>query len=121
MVVEVNGYKIEPGANLSGANLTYANLSNADLSNANLTSANLSSTILSSANLSNANMTDSYRNVVPPKKSPTNRDGDDYEDNYENDYGDNYESCVGDCNDMDNDGRTWDDIDGDGDGRYESR
>jgi hypothetical protein len=45
---------------------------------------------------------------------------DDYGDVYDDDYGDDYESCVGDCNDMDNDGRTWDDIDGDGDGRYES-
>ena len=26
VVVEVNGYKIEPGANLTGANLTGANL-----------------------------------------------------------------------------------------------
>jgi hypothetical protein len=28
--------------------------------------------------------------------------------------------CVGDCNDMDGDGRTWDDVDADGDGNYES-
>lgn len=27
--------------------------------------------------------------------------------------------CVGDCTDMDGDGRTWNDIDADGDGRYE--
>jgi hypothetical protein len=27
--------------------------------------------------------------------------------------------CYGDCTDMDNDGRTWDDVDADGDGRYE--
>ncbi len=27
--------------------------------------------------------------------------------------------CIGDCNDMDNDGRTWDDYDADGDGLYE--
>jgi hypothetical protein len=32
----------------------------------------------------------------------------------------NYDECIGDCNDMDNDGRTWDDYDGDGDGLYES-
>lgn len=30
------------------------------------------------------------------------------------------DSCIGDCYDMDNDGRTWNDIDRDGDGRYES-
>ena len=49
--MEVNGYKIGPGANLAGANLTYVNLSNANLSNANLSYANLSN-----ANLSNANL-----------------------------------------------------------------
>jgi hypothetical protein len=27
--------------------------------------------------------------------------------------------CIGDCTDMDNDGRTWDDVDADGDGRFE--
>ena len=27
--------------------------------------------------------------------------------------------CYGDCTDMDNDGRTWDDVDADGDGRFE--
>lgn len=31
-----------------------------------------------------------------------------------------YDTCIGDCFDMDNDGRTYDDVDGDGDGRYES-
>jgi len=30
-------------------------------------------------------------------------------------------SCVGDCYDEDGDGRTYDDVDGDGDGHYESR
>lgn len=35
--------------------------------------------------------------------------------------GGEYETpCSGDCYDMDNDGRTYNDIDGDGDGRYES-
>ena len=29
--------------------------------------------------------------------------------------------CIGDCNDMDGDGRTWNDVDADGDGLYESR
>ena len=48
--VEVNGYTIEPeadlrgaflsGANLTRANLSHANLSHADLSGANLTGAN---------------------------------------------------------------------------------
>lgn len=31
-----------------------------------------------------------------------------------------FDSCVGDCTDMDNDGRTWDDVDADGDGLYET-
>jgi hypothetical protein len=46
VVVEVNGYTIEPGANLSGANLkeanlTWANLMGADLEEADLSGANL--------------------------------------------------------------------------------
>ena len=36
MVVEVNGYKIEPGADLTGADLTGANLLSANLLSANL-------------------------------------------------------------------------------------
>ena len=35
-------------------------------------------------------------------------------------YGDYDSQCVGDCNDMDNDGRTWNDVDADNDGIYES-
>ena len=38
-------------------------------------------------------------------------------DNY---VSDNYGYCEGDCNDMDNDGRTWNDVDSDGDGIYET-
>ena len=41
MVMEVNGYKIYPGANLDGANLTRAALARADLTGANLEGANL--------------------------------------------------------------------------------
>ena len=41
VVVEVNGYTIEPGANLEGANLEGANLTGADLSWAFLEGANL--------------------------------------------------------------------------------
>ena len=40
--MEVNGYTIKRGANLSGADLSGADLSGADLTNANLTNANLS-------------------------------------------------------------------------------
>ena len=35
MVMEVNGYKIEPAADLSNANLRYANLTDANLTDAN--------------------------------------------------------------------------------------
>lgn len=37
-------------------------------------------------------------------------------------YGDDsdYGSCVGDCTDSDDDGRTYDDVDADGDGLYET-
>jgi uncharacterized protein YjbI with pentapeptide repeats len=41
VVVEVNGYTIEPGANLTGANLEGADLHGANLVDANLTGANL--------------------------------------------------------------------------------
>ena len=54
--MEVNGIKIEQGADLSNADLSSEDLSNANLSNANLTFANLSSANLSSANLSSANL-----------------------------------------------------------------
>ena len=40
--MEVNGYTIEPGANLLVADLTGANLEGADLRGANLTGADLS-------------------------------------------------------------------------------
>jgi hypothetical protein len=47
-----------------------------------------------------------------------------YQDNYQDDYQDDYggfdEYCDGDCYDMDNDGRTWNDVDADGDGLYET-
>ena len=65
--MEVNGYKIEPGAQLAGADLSGANLTNAklvsaDLQNANLEGANLQNAKLVSAdlrgtNLKNANLT----------------------------------------------------------------
>ena len=47
--VEVNGYTIEPNANLSGAYLTGANLVGANLVGANLVGANFTA-----ANLTNA-------------------------------------------------------------------
>ena len=52
------------------------------------------------------------------------RDGydkqDDYDQEFQDEYSGDYEPCDGDCNDMDNDGYTWDDYDADGDGLYES-
>ena len=41
VVVEVNGYTIEPGTNLGGANLLVADLTGVDLRGANLEGANL--------------------------------------------------------------------------------
>ena len=144
----VNGYKIQPGADLRGADLRGADLTGADLTGADLTSANLTEANLTEANLTDANFTDANLKganvwgatlpngslvprlttavtVIPQNQSPSYDDGDDYGGNYENDYGDDYgydyEPCYGDCNDMDNDGRTWDDYDADGDGRYETR
>ena len=52
----VNGYKIEPCANLSYANLSYANLSSANLYRANLYGANLTGADLSYADLCRANL-----------------------------------------------------------------
>ena len=52
----VNGYKIEPGANLSYAKLSYANLTGADLSYAKLYGAKLSGADLSGTNLSDADL-----------------------------------------------------------------
>jgi len=57
VVVEVNGYTIEPGADLSGANLRGADLREANLVGANLTGADLRRADLSGANLSGANLT----------------------------------------------------------------
>jgi len=59
--MEINGYKIEPnadlrGADLSGANLSYANLSGADLRHAYLSGANLRGADLRDANLRGANL-----------------------------------------------------------------
>ena len=51
VVVEVKGYKIEPGADLSGANLEEANLGGANLKEADLYSAFLYSANLNGANL----------------------------------------------------------------------
>ena len=56
MVMEVNGYKIEPGADLSGANM-----GGADLSFQNLEGANLSEACLEGARLIRALMPDGSR------------------------------------------------------------
>ena len=55
-IMEVNGYKIEPGANLRDANLAGANLEGADLAGADLDSADLAGANLTKANLANANL-----------------------------------------------------------------
>jgi hypothetical protein len=52
----VNGYKIEPRANLSKTDLREANLSKANLREANLSKANLYGANLSKANLREANL-----------------------------------------------------------------
>ena len=54
--MEVNGYKIEPGAKLSKANLRGAKLRGADLSGADLSGADLSGADLSGADLTDANL-----------------------------------------------------------------
>ena len=63
---------------------------------------------------SNDHGEDSYD---PPEWEPSENfdSGNDYAEDFDSD-----PPCIGDCNDMDGDGRTWNDIDGDGDGLYES-
>ena len=56
VVVEVNGYTIEPGADLSGAMLAKANLEGAGLTGANLSGARLQGANLEGANLEGANL-----------------------------------------------------------------
>ena len=56
IALTVNGYDIEPGADLSRAELSNADLVRADLSGANLTVADLSRANLFGANLSDANL-----------------------------------------------------------------
>ncbi len=56
VVVEINGYKIQPGTNLSVADLTDVDLSWANLSRANLFEAVLSGADLTAANLSGADL-----------------------------------------------------------------
>ena len=58
VVMEVNGYTIEPGADLAEADLTGANLSGADLRGANLSGANVTGADLSKAILQGATMPD---------------------------------------------------------------
>ena len=54
--VEVNGYTIEPGADLSGVNFSGSDLSGRNLSGANLSGANLSRARLTRADLTGANL-----------------------------------------------------------------
>ena len=56
VVVEVNGYTIEPRADLRGATLTGADLRRADLERANLREANLVGADLVGANLKGAKL-----------------------------------------------------------------
>ena len=56
--MEVNGYKIERGANLRGANLRKANLRWANLSEADLNEANLRGADLNEANLRGADLSE---------------------------------------------------------------
>jgi uncharacterized protein YjbI with pentapeptide repeats len=126
-------------ANLSKTNLTNADMMDASLEDANLENANLEYSNLIGTNLSGANMTgvrlggsSRYLPPITPTRpqsnySPDYLEGDDPEpprpgigNDSENDYGYDDGPCIGDCNDMDGDGRTSDDIDRDGDGLYES-
>jgi uncharacterized protein YjbI with pentapeptide repeats len=134
-------------SNLLNAYMWGSDLSYADLSSANLSGANLTKTVLLGANfyktdLTKTNVTCSMiirdaKNLSTAKSTSMftlkscnfvgDSDNNSYsdEDGYGNstDYGDDSspdDYCRNDCNDMDNDGRTWDDYDADGDGLYET-
>lgn len=66
--------------------------------------------------------TSQYREDPRPNYGRSDgEDGDGRGDPNPGDLGGSDEPCAGDCTDMDNDGRTNDDVDADGDGLYESR
>ena len=81
VVVEVNGYEIEPGADLTGANLYRMNLIGVtltgaylvltDLPVANLTGAHLVLTNLEGANLEGANFSGAYLSGAKANKDTT--------------------------------------------------
>jgi uncharacterized protein YjbI with pentapeptide repeats len=58
VVVEVNGYTIEPGADLEGADLSGVDLREANLGGARLIEANLKGAVLDKANLTGAGAND---------------------------------------------------------------
>ena len=62
----------------------------------------------------------SYVLSVATDEDRIDRDVDYYDDDDPYLYNDNNEQCVGDCMDMDNDGRTSNDVDIDNDGLYET-
>ena len=76
IALTVNGYVIEPGADLSGADLSGADLSGADLSGADLSDAilngaDLSDADLSDADLSGANLSENILGWCQPEMVPT--------------------------------------------------
>ena len=61
------------------------------------------------------------RSTAPRRSTPDyDETADDTESDDQFDDGENFNDCVEDCFDMDSDGRTSDDVDADGDGRYET-
>ena len=73
MAVEVNGYTIEPGADLQGADLSEADLREANLERAGLAGANLAGNDLTRANLVGADLTGA--NFASAILACSNRDG----------------------------------------------
>ena len=67
VVVEVNGYKIKPGADLERAKLEGADLSGADLARANLFGAKLEGADLSGADLARAKADKNPKNTTWPE------------------------------------------------------
>lgn len=63
------------------------------------------------------------KDTTPPSGQRFQDDRGNYPDDDPYDDGPIYDPpegmCIGDCNDEDGDGRTWDDVDADNDGRYE--
>ena len=74
VVVEVNGYKIEPGANLTGVDLSGVLLGHADLSGANLAGVDLCYANPTGANLAGVDLRQADLQEIYHREMKANED-----------------------------------------------